>query len=253
MYDVNVTTEDGCVYNGTATLVEPAVLTATAAISKPLTCESGEITVTPVGGTGPYTYFVNSPTDFQGSPIIAITAAGTYTIRVVDFNNCEYTIAPITISDNPKPIYTVASTNVKCYGSSTGEIKFNVTNANGYTLSYSIDNGVTYFANDTFSNLATGTYIAILKYSLGGVDCFDVPQTFTITEPAATLTASAGVSELAGCGDGVTAPKNNGKIRITNPQGGIAPYWYSFDNQATWITTNDAYKAPGYLYRLYQR
>lgn len=244
-YDYRVKTEDGCDISGTVTLVEPAVLTATANITKPLTCESGEITVTPIGGTGPYTYFINSTTDFQGSPIVPVTAAGTYNIRVVDFNNCEYTIAPITINDNPKPIYTVPQTNVKCYGSSTGEIKFNVTNANGYTLSYSFDNGVTYSSNDTFSNLVAGTYKVILKYSLGGVDCFDLPQTITITEPSETLTASAGVSELAGCGDGVTVPKNNGKIRITNPQGGVAPYQYSFDNQVTWSLINDAYKAPG--------
>ncbi|CAN1488082.1 Gliding motility-associated, C-terminal domain [Flavobacteriaceae bacterium] len=253
IYDVVVSTEDGCLYNGTATLIEPAILTATAAITKPLTCESGEITVTPVGGTGPFTYFVNSPTVFGGSPVIAIATPGAYTIRVVDFNNCEYTIAPITVTDNPKPIYTVTSTNVKCYGSSTAEIKFNVTNANGYTLAYSIDDGTTYVNNDTFSNLPIGTYKAILKYSLNGVDCFDAPQTIVITEPAAALTASAGISELAGCGNVLLGiPKNYGKLRITNPQGGVAPYEYSFDNQATWTTVNDAFKAPG-TYTLYVR
>jgi hypothetical protein len=55
------------------------------------------------------------------------------------------------------------------------------------------------------------------------------------------------VSDLAGCG-----PSGEGKIRITNPQGGTAPYDYSFDNQATWSTVNDAYKAPG-TYTVYIR
>src|SRR3990167_8746659 len=70
-------------------------------------------------------------------------------------------------------------------------------------------------------------------------------QVITITQPSTALTASAGVSELAGCG-----PSGEGKIRITNPQGGTpfpAPnyYLYSFDNQATWVTSNEAYVAPG--------
>jgi hypothetical protein len=39
------------------------------------------------------------------------------------------------------------------------------------------------------------------------------------------VTASAGVSELAGCG-----PAGEGRVRITNPQGGVAPYEFSFDN-----------------------
>lgn len=250
-YTVTVKTEDGCDYTGTVTLVEPGVLTATAAITKPLTCENGEITVTPVGGTGPFTYFVNSTTDFQGSPIIDVATPGVYNIRVVDFNNCEFTLAPITINATPKPVFTVTKTDVLCYGANSGAINFNVTNANGYTLAYSIDNGATYVANGAFTNLAPGTYTPILRYSLGGVDCFDPQPAVTITEPAAALTASAGVSELAGCGIAPN-PKSYGKVRITNPQGGVAPYEYSFDNQATWTTVNDAYKAPG-TYTLYVR
>ncbi len=251
-YTVSVKTEDGCDYTGTINLVEPDVLTATAAITKPITCENGEITVTPVGGTGPFTYFVNSTTDFQGSPIIDIATPGQYNIKVVDFNNCEFTLAPITINANPKPEYTVGGTNVLCYGANTGAITFNVTNANGYTLAYSIDNGATYVANGTFSNLAPSTYTPILKYTLSGVDCFETQPDIVIAEPAAALTASAGVSELAGCG-----PAREGKVRITNPQGGTPfagpnPYQFSFDNQATWTTVNDAYKAPG-TYTLYVR
>lgn len=253
IYTVTVTTEDGCDYTGTVTLVEPDVLTATAAITKALTCENGEITVTPEGGTGPFTYFVNSTTDFQGSPIIDVATAGVYNIRVVDFNNCEFTLAPISIDATPKPVFTVTKTDVLCYGANSGVINFNVTNANGYTLAYSIDNGTTYVANGTFSSLIPGTYTPILRYSLNGVDCFETQPDIVITEPAEAVTASVGVSELAGCGDvSLGFPKSYGRVRITNPQGGVAPYQYSFDNQATWITENDAYKAPG-TYRLYVR
>lgn len=246
-YTYTVTTLDGCSYNGVAEIIAPAALTAVASISKPLTCANGEITVTPTNGTAPYYYYVNGSATSQTDPKIVITTAGTYSILVRDKNNCSYTIPDITINANPKPVFTIAKTDVLCYGAKSGVITFNVTNANGYTLAYSIDNGVTYVANGTFSSLAPGTYKPILKYTLSGVDCFETRPDITITEPAAALTASAGVSELAGCG-----PAREGKVRITNPQGGVAPYEYSFDNQATWTTVNDAYKAPG-TYTLYVR
>ncbi len=243
-YTIEVTTEDGCSYTGSIEIIDPPLLTATAAITKPLTCTDGEITVYPVGGTAPYFYFVNSTTDFQTVPEIVVTASGVYDITVVDFNNCSTTTS-ITINDNPAPVYTISKTDILCYNDNSGDIQFNVTNANGYTLEYSIDNGVTYVSNPVFSNLSSGNYQVIIKYTLGASECFTIPETITINQPDEALTASSGVSELAGCG-----PSGEGKVRITNPQGGTPPYEYSFDNQATWVTTNESYVSPG-TYTLY--
>lgn len=250
IYTTRVWTDDGCDYSEDIEIINPPLLTATSALTKPLTCTDGEITVYPVGGTPPYTYFINGTVDFQSTPQITVTnplpAGGIYTIIVEDSKGCRATTA-ITVAAIPPPVFTVSQTDVKCYNDTTGAINFNVTNANGYTLAYSIDNGTTYVANPSFSNLSAGTYNVIVKYSLAGTDCFSTAQTITITQPTTALTASAGVSELAGCG-----PSGEGKIRITNPQGGTAPYEYSFDNQATWTTVNEAYKVPG-TYTLYIR
>lgn len=250
IYTARVWTDDGCDYSEDIEIINPPLLTATSALSKPLTCTDGEITVYPVGGTPPYTYFINGTSNFQSIPQIAVTnplpAGGIYTIIVEDSKGCSATTI-ITVAAMPPPVYTVSQTDVKCYNDTTGAINFNVTNANGYTLAYSIDNGTTYVANPSFSNLSAGTYNAIVKYSLAGTDCFSTAQTITITQPTTALTASAGVSELAGCG-----PSGEGKIRITNPQGGTAPYEYSFDNQVTWTTVNEAYIAPG-TYTVYIR
>lgn len=243
IYTARVWTDDGCDYSEDIEIINPPLLTATSDLTKPLTCTDGEITVTPIGGTAPYTYYVNSTTDFQNTPQIVVTnplpTGGIYTVIVEDSKGCRATTT-ITVAAIPPPVYTVSQTDVKCYNDSTGAINFNVTNANGYTLAYSIDNGATYLANPTFSNLSAGTYNAIVKYSLAGTDCFSTAQTITITQPAAALTATASITELAGCG-----PSGEGKISITNPQGGTAPYEYSFDNQVTWTTVNEAYKAPG--------
>ncbi len=250
IYTARVWTDDGCDYSENIEIINPPLLTATSALTKPLTCVDGEITVYPVGGTPPYTYYINGTENFQSTPQIAVTnplpAGGIYNIIVEDSKGCSATTT-ITVAVTPPPVYTVSQTDVKCYNDTTGAINFNVTNANGYTLAYSIDNGTTYVANPSFSNLSAGTYNAIVKYSLAGTDCFSTAQTITITQPSTALTASAGVSELAGCG-----PSGEGKIRITNPQGGTAPYEYSFDNQVTWTTVNEAYKASG-TYTVYIR
>ena len=248
-YTVRVWTEDGCDYSTNIDIIQPPILSATSALTKPLTCTDGEITVYPTGGTPPYAYYVNGSTSSQTFPQIVVTeplpAGGLYSIIVVDSQNCSTTTS-ITVAATPPPVYTISQTDVLCFNDNTGAINFNVTNSNGYTLAYSIDNGVTYGANPTFSNLSAGTYDAIVRYSLAGTDCFTTAEVITITQPTA-LTAIAGVTELAGC-----TPSGEGKISITNPQGGIAPYEYSFDNQSTWSTVDDAYKAPG-TYTLYIR
>ncbi|WP_157757585.1 T9SS type B sorting domain-containing protein [Pseudalgibacter alginicilyticus] len=251
IYTVDVTTEDGCAFTDDIEIIEPDLLTATSALTKPITCTDGEITVYPVGGTAPYFYFVNSSTEFQTEPEIVVTTSGVYDITVVDSNNCT-TETSITVNQMDIPDFTVNSIDLLCYGSNAGEIEFNVTDANGYAIEYSIDDGASYSATPIFSNLEAGTYQTIIKYSIDGYECFSTAQEIIITQPDETLTASSGVSELAGCG-----PSGEGKIRITNPQGGTPfsgpnPYEYSFDNQATWVTTNEATVMPG-NYTLYIR
>ncbi|WP_346883306.1 T9SS type B sorting domain-containing protein [uncultured Algibacter sp.] len=257
MYQVRVSTQDGCMFSEDIEIINPPRLSATVALTTPLTpCESGLLTVTPQGGTAPYGYFVNGATTFQTTPEIIITTPGRYTIRVVDFNNCETTTF-IDVEALDAPVFNVTNTNVACYNENTAQIDFNVTDSGGFTLEYSINGGTDYVSNSTFSNLGAGTYETIIRYTITNSDgsiseCFSTPQNVTITEPDAAITAASGVSELAGCG-----PLGEGRVRITNPQGGTpfpAPnfYEYSFDNQATWVTTNEQLVLPG-TYTFYVR
>ena len=263
-YSVNVKTADGCNVTVNNIVINSVLkLTATASLTKPLTCVDGEFTIYPVGGTPltgtpPYYYYKINGAASVINPVIPVTlplpSGGLYNIEVIDKNNCSATTS-ITVSTNPKPIYTVVPTNILCYGTNTGAINFNVTsNSSGYTLTYSIDGGATYSNNPLFSSLVANTvYSPKFKYSLNGVDCIDTLPTITLTGPSEKLTASAGVSELSGCG---LAPNTlDGKIRITNPQGGVPPYQYNFNNPATasdWSTVNDAYKPVG-TYTVYIR
>ncbi|RYF24918.1 MAG: hypothetical protein EOO42_04795 [Flavobacteriales bacterium] len=238
-------TSDCKVVETQALQAAPAAIVATAALTVPLTvCSDGKIVVTTTGGTAPYFYFVNGSTTFETSNEIIVTTPGKYDISVVDSNNCTTTTS-ITVTANPKPVYTVTKTDINCSGDKT-QINVNVTNANGYTLEYSL-NGGTFTTNPVFNNLSGGTYSVVVRYTLSGTTCTDPAVSITIAEPANSLSASAGVSELAGCD-----PSGNGfgKVRITNPQGGTPPYTYSFDGGNVYGPANEAYVAAG-TYTLY--
>ncbi|WP_136480938.1 T9SS type B sorting domain-containing protein [Cognatitamlana onchidii] len=245
-YTIEVSTEDGCTFSEDIEIIDPPLLVATSALTTPLTCTDGEITVTPVGGTPPYYYFVNSSSTFETIPTIPVSSSGTFDIEVVDSNNCSATIS-ITVNQVAEPEFNVSHSDILCYGDNAGQIQFNVTNANGYAIEFSIDNGLNYQTSSVFSNLTSGSYQAMIRYTLNTSQCLTTPQNIDILEPFSTVTASAGVSQLAGCG-----PSGEGALRITNPQGGVPPYEFSFDNQASWTTTNEAFLAPG-TYTLYAR
>ncbi|GAB5398531.1 MAG: T9SS type B sorting domain-containing protein [Aureisphaera sp.] len=220
-YTAVVETEDGCTHTEDLTIVEPDLLTTTAAITIPLTCTDGEITVYPVGGTPPYFYFVNSTTIFQTVPEIVVTTPGVYNITVVDSNNCSAETS-ITIEATPPPEFNVETTDILCADAGdTGIITINVTNANGNSLQFSIDGGATFSSSPVFTGLAAGNYDVVVEYTTGPSVCLSEPQTVTID----AATAISGVAEL-------TTPytcTTNGTITVTNVVGGSPPYTYSID------------------------
>lgn len=255
MYEVIMSTAN----NGCSAINEVEVfdyrLTAEAKVTKTLSeCGPGEIQVTVKGGTprpGPppyYMYYINGNADYVTDPKIQVTLAtlpadGMYNIVVVDDKGCKVTIPPVKVGYVTKPTITVTPTNVDCYGTNAGQIKIDVSPADsGYTVSYSLNNGA-FNSISPITNLNPGSYSLVVKYVYEGVECLDAPRTIQITGPQSALNASAGVSELAGCGP--AGFEYQGKIRITNVQGGTPLYTYSFDSQKTWINSNEAYVDPG--------
>jgi gliding motility-associated-like protein/uncharacterized repeat protein (TIGR01451 family) len=220
-YTINVSTEDGCIYTGDIDIIEPPILTATSALTTPLTCTDGEITIYPVGGTAPYFYFVNGNTAFQTTPIINVTTAGTYDVTVVDSNNCSVDTS-ITVNATPAPDFTVSKTDILCADAvNSGSININVSNPNGNTLEYSIDNGVTFFNSPVFNDLIAGDYDVVVQYTTGTDVCISTPQTITINI-APAITGIATLTTPYTC-------TTNGIITVSGVSGGTAPYSFSID------------------------
>lgn len=248
-YNVEITSKDGCKETEKVTINDFS-LVATATITKSLTCEEGEITVVatggkPVAGVPPYYYYyVNGAKIPLTDPVIRINKAGDYSIVVIDDSGCSVTIPTITVPDIIRPTVKIDQKNVLCYGSKDGEISFTLTPANSaYTVSYSTNGLAGPFSTiSPIKGLAPGDYDVVVKYTYDKVDCFDELKKITIGGPASALTATAGVAELSGCG-----PKGfekQGLVRITNPQGGIPPYKYSFDGGNNWQDLPHAYINP---------
>src|SRR5690554_507408 len=220
IYTVLVETEDGCTHTQDIEIIEPPLLTATSALTSPLTCTDGEITVYANGGTPPYFYFVNGDPNFQIDPEIIVTTPGVYDILVIDSDNCEATTS-ITVAASLAPEYTVDHTNILCAGSENGSITINVSNANGNSLMYSIDGGTTFVNANVFTGLSAGDYDVVVQYTTGPDVCLTDPQTITITETDG-LTGTATLTAPYTC----TA---SGEITVTDVSGGTAPYTYSID------------------------
>ena len=220
-YTIEASTDDGCTYTEDITITEPPLLTVNAALTTPLSCEDGEITIYPEGGTTPYYYFINSTEDFQTSATYPVSSAGTYTITVVDANNCSASTT-LEVEAIGAPNFNVSTTDITCASqANSGSIAINVTNPNGNAISYSIDGGLTFSNTDTFNNLPAGDYDVVVQYSQGGTNCETITQSVTINTNS-EITAQTQVNTNLSC-------VSEASVSIVNVSGGTPPYTYSLN------------------------
>lgn len=181
-YTCLVTDALGCAQSATVTITQPALLTSVSSGTDPL-CNSGATgtaTVTPSGGTGPYTYNW-SPTGGTAATATAL-AAGNYTCTVTDANGCTSTSSVVLTAPSA---YTITATqnNVSCNGGSNGVAAVTVTGATpGYTYAWLPSGGT----GSSATNLTAGGYTCTVTDANG---CTST-QTFSITQPAILNTSS---------------------------------------------------------------
>jgi len=219
LYTVNVTTDDGCDYTEAIEIIQPPIIDVSAALTAPLNCTDGEVTIYVNGGTAPYFYFINGSSDFQTVNTFTVSTAGTYDISVVDANNCTADTS-ITVDAILPPEYNVLTTNDDCLGG-TGVIEIDVTNAYGSSLLFSIDGGTNFTTSSVFNGLVAGDYEVVIQYSVDGDLCDTSSQTVSITAPDQII-ADVALTTNYTC---VTP----GEITVSNITGGNPPFTYSID------------------------
>lgn len=211
-YTVTIQNGIGCSAQATVTITQPTPLAMSSSVTN-ASCSGtadGFISVTPTGGTAPYTY-VWAPGGQTTSSITGQTA-GTYTVTVKDAKNCQ-TSSVFTITQPTAVTVTATATNVNCFNANNGSIATTVIGGAGpYAYSWSPSGG----SSPTASGLHAGTYTVTVTDSRG---CSGTAAA-TITQPTA-LTAATSATTVS-CSGGT-----NGTATITT-SGGTAPYTYSW-------------------------
>lgn len=168
-----ITDANGCPASANVTITQPTVLAATSSgTSIPCFGGSSTVTVSPTGGTSPYT--------ISGSPFTV--PAGSYTFNITDANGCA-TSTSITITEPSELFIGSGATTIMCNGgSSTVTIS-----AIGGTLAYT--------GTGTFSQTA-GT----VNYVVTDANGCSVNTNVTITEPSAIVPALSSTAILCNGG-----------------------------------------------------
>ena len=210
-YTVTVTDNNLCTSVVSSQISQPNALT-NSNISQNVSCygkSDGSIDLSINGGTTPYIYvWSNGETTQDISNVIA----NIYSVTIYDSNNCMSN-STVTISQPNSITYSVAKTNITCYGYINGAIDLTI---NGGTSPYSYiwSSGET---TQDISDIASGSYTVTVT---DANNC-DITASVSISEPVQIITSITG-------NDVTCNGLSNGNINLT-VSGGSLPYSYSWN------------------------
>ncbi|MBN8697608.1 MAG: gliding motility-associated C-terminal domain-containing protein [Bacteroidetes bacterium] len=212
-YTLQVTDANTCSTSQTVTITQPTPLSApiTGSTSSCNIC-NGTATVTPAGGTGPYT-FLWMPTGQTTQTATGLCPNITYTVTVTDANNCTASNS-VTIQQTIIINITTSNTTLSCAGVCDG---IATANASGGAIPYSflwVDNVGVVSVTQTATGLCAGTYSVTVSDANG---CFNT-DSVTFTNPTAlTITTNNTNASCGGACDGTAG---------VTPAGGTGAYTY---------------------------
>ena len=150
----------------------------------------------------------------------SVAGAGNHNIVYTLPGNCGSADSMIVIVDSLS--FTSVIIDATCNGFSDGSI--DITNPTGGVApyQYSIDNGNTFQASNTFNALSAGNYDLVIR---DNNNCESQPVTVAVSEfPLVTFTSA---TTTANCGN------PDGSLTLTGADGDGGPYQYSIDNGAS--------------------
>ena len=224
IYPIVVKDALGCLSTATSvTLTQPPAITFNATPTDPV-CNgqsNGSISIAVTSAAGTYSYSINNGTNYQASSSFSGLAAGTYIAKVKDAAGCESAGQNITLVNPATVTFTTTKTDPLCSTGNTGSITFNASGGSG-TYQYSINNGTSFSAASTASNLAAGSYTLVVRDSRS---CLSATSVVTLTTPAAVTVSPAVTNE--------TCPGNGNATIVLSGGGGTAPYTFSINGGST--------------------
>ena len=261
-YTIQATDTNGCYSNQLGVdVIQPNKLEAEIISHTDPSCNpgTGRVTYQIRGGTINYSVFIDGT---LANTISNITSSnqwstggltqGTHTFKVVDGQGCSTVDTTFIITGPPSPgappnsgtTLTVtnppASTNVDCYGNSTGEISLAISGGwpalGGYTIevdkiiSYIDRNGIARSTsnrikttnNPLITGLDAGSYRLAISDSYG---CRRVVSA-NITEPTLIQPIFNGISGNCGGGASTTTSSVSGGVNLLDIVGGVPEYSY---------------------------
>jgi gliding motility-associated-like protein len=206
-----VTVSDGCQTTNTVVTITSIGSTASTETHVDPVCNNsctGTATVTPTGGTAPYTYSW-APSGGTGASASGL-CAGTYTVTITDANGCV-TQQLVTLTQPGALNVSISTVSASCNPGSATATPSGGTGP--YTYSWAPSGGT----NPTENNLSAGTYTVTVT---DANNC-STQQQVTITQ-AGTLSTTSNIVANVSCNGG-----SNGSATVT-ASGGSGPYTYSW-------------------------
>jgi len=185
---------------------------------------TGNINVTVMGGTPPYSYSWNNGATTQDLTDIP---TGNYQLNVTDANGCSQLTENITIGNPADFTITLSPKDVRCFGETNGEVILTISGGGNYTYAWS--NGAT---TQNIANLGAGTYGVTITNERG---CQKTAETVVNIPSAISLGMTFTNPQC---------PSDLGAINI-DVTGGTPPYSYAWSNGAT---TEDVANLPAARY-----
>ncbi len=218
-YTVVVTDANGCTSQNTVTIAQPNAITSSE-VHVDATCNSGcdgTATVTPSGGTAPFT-FLWSPGGMITASVTGL-CAGNYNVTITDANGCTL-VQNVSIAQPTAIAPNATATNASCNGGCNGTVTASPT---GGTPNYTFLWNPGGFTTQSVTGLCAGNYTVTITDANGCTQ----NQVVTVMQP---LILQANTSS--------TSPLCNGNCNgsvLANPIGGTGPFTYLWlpGNQTT--------------------
>jgi len=238
-YTIEVTDTNGCgpFISNLISISEPTPVNITSETAYDITCNGandGRIDIIASGGTSPYTYSINGGPPFvdNGGNFTGLSA-NTYTVAVKDTMDCMIIGGIHTINDPAALSLITDTTKATCnFGTPDGSMRLSVTGGVP-SYEYSIDNGLNYQADTSFTGLLAGMYDVVIKDNNNCLlsESVEIEGRITVTAYAGedvsvcpgtqyTLYASGGDSYFWSSTEGISDPTSDtivvSPVGITN-------------------------------------